>query len=52
MSADTATLDAVRRRVILTPANSPDLDAALDDLYVLVLGPPPPNSKPLPVVWA
>jgi len=40
--------DAVRRRVILTPANSPDLDDAMDDLYVAVVGPPPPNSKRLP----
>ena len=45
-------LEAVRRRVVLTPANSPDLNAALDDLYVLVVGPPPPGSKPLKKVTA
>ena len=45
-------VDAARRRLILTPANSPDLDAALDDLYVLVVGPPPPNSVPLKKVAA
>jgi len=45
-------LEAVRRRVILTPAIAPDLDDALDDLYVLVVGPPPPGSKPLKKVTA
>ena len=49
---DVAVLEAVRRRVVLTPANSPEKDAALDDLYVLVVGPPPPDSKPLKVVIA
>ena len=45
-------LEAVRRRVILTPANSPEKAAALDDLYVLVVGPPPPGSVPLKEVAA
>ena len=49
---DVQTLEAVRRKVILTPANSPEKDAALDDLYVLVVGPPPPGSVPLPEVIA
>ena len=49
---DVQTLEAVRRRVILAPGNSLEKDAALDDLYVLVVGPPPPGSKPLPVVTA
>jgi hypothetical protein len=45
-------LDAVRRRVILTPANSPEKAAALDALYEAVVGPPPDGSKPLPRVMA
>ena len=45
-------VEAVRNRLILAPANSPDLNAALDDLYVLVVGPPPPGSKPLKKVTA
>jgi hypothetical protein len=45
-------VEAARQRVVLTPANSPDLNAALDDLYVLVVGPPPPGSKPLKKVTA
>ena len=45
-------LEAVRRRVILTPAIAPDLDDARDDLYLAIVGPPPPGSVPLKRVTA
>ena len=40
----TDTLEAARNRLILAPL--PEKDEAWADLYVLVVGPPPPGSKP------
>ena len=48
----TATVEAARTALVLTPANSPEWDARWDDLYLAVLGPPPPDSVPLPEVIA
>ena len=45
-------VEAARNRWVLTPANSPDLDDARDDLYLAVVGPPPPGSVPLKRVTA
>ena len=38
-------IEAARNRLILAPAQ--EKDEAWADLYVLVVGPPPPGSKPL-----
>jgi len=41
-------VEAVRNRLILAPANSLEKDDAWADLYLAVVGPPPPGSKPPP----
>ena len=41
-------VEAARLALILTPANRPEKDTAWDSLYLLVVGPPPDGSVPLP----
>ena len=44
--------DKARAAWVLTRANTDDELAAWRALYEAAAGPPPPNSKPLPVIWA
>ena len=51
-ASEVSPVEAARRAWILAPANSPEKTAAADRLYQLVVGPPPPGSKPLREVAA
>lgn len=48
-ASEPVTVDAARAAWVLTPANSPENEARWADLYLAVVGPPPPGSTPLPV---